>query len=341
MSKQNSTNHTPIKAVALLSGGLDSVLAAKLISELGIQVYGITFILPWKCYDKPKAFDNAHKIGIPIIGRQLKEDFLQIIKNPNHGYGTAINPCVDCKIFMLKKAEAYRKQINAHFLFTGEVLGQRPLSQTSARLQLIERRTGLINKIVRPLSAQILEPTEAEQNGWVDREKLLDISGRSRKKQIALAQHYQLTGYSQPAGGCHLTERSFAKRIIDFFDHGNFDYRQTEPLMYARHYRIDKDYKVMLGRDEDENNRLVRAADNDDLLLTVAEKDKVGPLCLLKGPTPPTDILLICGGLIKHYSKYKQDPTLKIQSWQKSNPLEPHCFLAYNIPQTVIDQIKI
>lgn len=342
MSKKNShSQKKQIKALALMSGGLDSVLAAKVIHDLGIEVTAVTFVLPWKSYDQPGAVKNATAIGIPIKTIQLDDDFLNVVKNPNHGYGAAINPCIDCKIYMLKKAEEYRKQIHADFLFTGEVLGQRPMSQNSHSMKLIERKTGLVNQIVRPLSAQMLDPTEAEINGLIDRTKLLDLNGRSRKGQMSLAKKLQLKEYEQPAGGCHLTEKSFARRLQDYYALCHQDYRETENLMYGRHYRITQSCKAILGRDAKENDRLLQSANKNDYALVVGDEDKVGPLCLLKGENPPAQTLNTCGALIKRFSKYKNDPALNIKYWKISNPKEEAFLKAKNISEEKIQRMEI
>jgi tRNA U34 2-thiouridine synthase MnmA/TrmU len=330
-----------VKALGLLSGGLDSVLASQIVMQQEINVTGITFILPWKCHAKPAAVINARSLDIPVITHQLKNGFLDMIEHPQHGYGTAMNPCIDCKIFMLRKAEEYRKKIKAHFLFTGEVLGQRPMSQTAPNLRLIERRTGLAGKIVRPLSARLLPPTEAEHKGWINREALLAISGRSRKLQEELADRYHIHEYSQPAGGCHLTEASFASRLRDFYRHAHTDYTETESLMYGRHYRINNHFKAVLGRDEGENTRLEQFAKARDHLFVVADKDKVGPLCRLQGPAPNQNILTICGGLIKRYSKYKHHDMLAIHGWQKGDPSRQWDFNVPTLSDARIREMRI
>jgi len=169
-------NNGQLKAVGMISGGLDSTLAAKIVKDLGVDVYGVYFAMPWGCCDKTAAIEAAQAIGIKFIVLQLDERYLEIVRKPKHGYGTAMNPCADCRVHMFSRAAQYMKHICADFLFTGEVLGQRPMSQLRDKMKLIERRTGLEGRLLRPLCAQHLEPTIMEQEGTIDREKLLGFT---------------------------------------------------------------------------------------------------------------------------------------------------------------------
>ncbi|MBW2000225.1 MAG: hypothetical protein JRJ29_19985, partial [Deltaproteobacteria bacterium] len=211
----------PVKAVGLLSGGLDSTLAARLMLDQGIQVYAINFTSPF-CTCTPKGAGCASVItalrqlgGIPLRRVFLGDEYLEIVRSPKHGHGSGINPCIDCRILKLKKAAAYMKEIGASFIFTGEVLGQRPMSQYRAALHIIDRESGLEGYVLRPLSASHLEPTVPEQKGWVDRKRLLGIKGRSRKIQMTLAAEKGIKDYPCPGGGCLLTDRNFAHRMRD------------------------------------------------------------------------------------------------------------------------------
>jgi tRNA U34 2-thiouridine synthase MnmA/TrmU len=259
------------KAIALLSGGLDSTLAVKLIVSQGVEVVALNFTSPFcTCTSrarreagcKHEALRVAKELGIEVKLVPKGKEYLQVVRNPRFGRGTAMNPCIDCRIFMLRKAAAMMDELGASFLITGEVLGQRPMSQHRQAMALIERETGLAGKILRPLSALHFEPTEAEKAGIVDREKLLDISGRGRGRQIELAKGLDINDYPCPAGGCLLTDRNFAARLRDAFEHnaGELDAREIELLKNGRHFRLPSGCKVVIGRDEAENERIAAVA---------------------------------------------------------------------------------
>src|SRR3989338_6992193 len=242
------------KCVALLSGGLDSTLAANLMLEQGIAVDGLYLALSWRCCDKEKAQASARQLGVPLMVLSVGDAYLDVIRKPKYGYGSGMNPCVDCRIYMFRLAKRYMEEIGAGFVITGEVLGQRPMSQMRRPLDLIEHESGLEGLLLRPLSAQLLEPTLPELFGVVDRERLLRIAGRTRQEQMALARERQITEYSTPAGGCLLTDEHFAKKTKDLFAH---DERPTtkdmELLTIGRHFRIGPSPKIILGRNEIEN----------------------------------------------------------------------------------------
>jgi len=266
-----------VKAIGLMSGGLDSVLAVKILLEQGVDVYGVCFVNPFgsRCDYAVKA---AKQLGIPIKLINLSEDYLGIIRNPKHGVGAGMNPCVDCRIFMLKKAKEYADKIGARFIFSGEVLGQRPMSQTKAAIELIERKSEV--EVLRPLSAKLLPETEAEKNKYVDREKLFDISGRRRERQLELAKKYKLI-YASPAGGCLLCEKDFSKRLKDLFEHRKkIDLHDIEFLKVGRHFRSKGD-KIIVGRDEKENERLLELKGKKDIVIEA--KDIPGPVTILQG----------------------------------------------------------
>jgi len=302
-----------VKAVGLISGGLDSTLAIKVVKDLGVDVHGVYFSMPWGCCNKVKANEAAQQVGIKFIVLQLDERYLKIVKSPKYGYGTALNPCVDCRIHMFSRAAQYMKHIGADFVFTGEVLGQRPMSQKRHSMKQIEKGAGLEGRLLRPLCAQHLDLTIPEKEGLIDRKKLLGMTGRSRKPQIQLANNLNITGYNQPAGGCLLTDRNFSNRMQDTLDHGYRNFRETIALQWGRHFRINDDFKVILGRDEEENDLLLRYAHRDDHVMLFAEKQ--GPTLLLKGYDPSESILATAAGLIQKFSKYKNEPPQKIKYW--------------------------
>ena len=254
------------KAIALLSGGLDSTLAVKVLLDQGIAVEALNFTSPFcTCTGKnagckSEAVRVAEEFGIPIKVMNKGADYLEIVRNPKHGYGKGLNPCVDCRIFLLKKAKEYMLEIGADFCFTGEVLGQRPMSQRRDTLRVIEKESGLEGLLLRPLSAKHFKPTIPELEGWVDREKLLSIQGRSRKEQFQLAEELDVKNYPCPAGGCLLTELTFVGKIRDVFEHSDeLNMRDFRLLKLGRHFRIGERTKVIIGRNEAENALLEHA----------------------------------------------------------------------------------
>src|SRR3989338_289438 len=203
------------KCVALISGGLDSALAAKLMLEQGLEVQGLFLSMSWGCCEKDKAQACARRLGIPLMVLGVGDAYLDVIRRPKYGYGSGMNPCVDCRIYMFRIAKRYMEELGAGFVVTGEVVGQRPMSQMRRPLTIIEAESGLEGLLLRPLSAQLLEPTLPELLGVVDRQRLLRLAGRSRHEQFALAKARGITEYSTPAGGCLLTEEPFAKKAKD------------------------------------------------------------------------------------------------------------------------------
>jgi tRNA-uridine 2-sulfurtransferase len=201
-----------IKAISLISGGLDSTLATKVVMDLGVDVLAANFVSPFcQCSRKDGCRHEARfvseQLNIPLRIVNATDDFLEMLKKPKHGYGSNMNPCIDCRILMLKKSKELMDEVGASFLITGEVLGQRPMSQRRDAMRTIEKEAGVTGLVLRPLSAKLLEPTIPEEKGWVDREKLLDISGRSRKPQMKMAEDFNIKDYPCPAGGCLLTDR--------------------------------------------------------------------------------------------------------------------------------------
>ncbi|MGQ9679089.1 MAG: hypothetical protein ACUVUD_07420 [bacterium] len=304
-----------MKAVCLLSGGLDSILACRLILEQGVQVFGLNFVSPFcTCTSKGcrhEARKAAESLGIPLKVVAKGEEYIRLIKNPRHGYGSAMNPCLDCRIFTFVRAREYMEEIGARFVFTGEVLGERPMSQHLQALKLIERESGLEGLVLRPLSARLLEPTIAEKEGLVDREKLLAIQGRSRKPQIALAAHYGIKDYPCPAGGCLLTEKNFALRLKDSFAHNDVSLRDVKALKVGRHFRLRTGRKVIVGRNELENKVLTNLVQSDDIV--VEPVDVPGPVVVVWGGGGDGDIE-VAARLCARYSDGKVHSKVKVRA---------------------------
>ena len=251
------------RCVALVSGGLDSALAARLMLEQGIEVHGLYLSMSWGCCQKDKAQASAQQLGIGLMVLGVGDAYLDVIRAPKYGYGSGMNPCIDCRIYMFRIAKRYMEDIGAGFVITGEVLGQRPMSQRRQPLETIEADSGLEGLLLRPLSAQLLEPTLPELLGIVDRERLLRIAGRSRQEQMALAGALAVTEYSAPAGGCLLTEDAFAAKTRDLFAHeARPTTKDMELMTIGRHFRIGPRTKVVVGRNELENLMLEGHADD-------------------------------------------------------------------------------
>lgn len=328
-----------VKAVGLLSGGLDSTLAAKVVSDLGVEVHAVYFAMPWGCCNKTKAVELAEKIGIKLIVLQLDERYLEIVRTPKHGYGSAMNPCVDCRTHMFSRARQYMESIGGEFVFTGEVLGQRPMSQMRHSMQTIEKESGLEGRLLRPLCAQLLEPTIPEKEGRIDRQKLLAFSGRSRKEQMELAEQFGITDYLPPAGGCLLTDKNFAGRMKDTLQHGYRNFRETIALKWGRHFRISENFKAVLGRDENENLSLTAYAHPDDHILELP--DRRGPTLILKGPDPDEQTLGIAAGLIQRYSKYRNDAPVDVECRPVKDTGSIRRVRAVLLPEEKIHHFKI
>ena len=267
-----------IRAVALFSGGLDSILAVKLIREQEIEVKGVNFKTPFFGLDKTYSAAKSLDIDLEII--DITQELLEILRNPKHGFGKNMNPCIDCHALMFKKAGEYMNKIGASFILSGEVLGERPMSQNRNSLSIIERESGFEGRILRPLSALLLAETIPEKKGLVDRNKLLNISGRSRKRQMELAAKMGIEDYPSPAGGCKLTEPSFSKRLRDLFTQESFSLEEIGLLKLGRHFRLRRDIKLVVGRNKEENEKIRGFFQEGDFLFKA--KNLKGPVSLLK-----------------------------------------------------------
>jgi tRNA-uridine 2-sulfurtransferase len=270
------------KAIVLLSGGLDSMLAVKVLQRQGVLVVGVSFSCPF--YSAEKAEKAAENLGIRLIVKDISEEMLGLVKNPPSGYGKRMNPCIDCHTLMIKTASEIAKEENADFIASGEVLDQRPFSQTKESLARIINLSGI--DIVRPLSAKLLPETEAEKSGKVDRHRLLDISGRSRSRQEELARNFEMNDYPSPAGGCLLTDPGYSERLIILLDNWpDMTVNDTEVIKRGRvfWFNADNGGKIMLviGRHEEDNNYLEKLAIRGDIMVKL--KDENGPTTIIRG----------------------------------------------------------
>ncbi len=307
----NREKNDKIKALALLSGGLDSTLAVKVVQDQGIEVFAINFVSPFcRCTSKKRgcvseAARVCDELNVNLKTVYVGRDYLEVIRNPKFGYGKNMNPCVDCRIFMHKIGREYMKEIGAKFIITGEVLGQRPMSQRRDTINIIDRESGLKGLVLRPLSAKHFSESIAEKEGWIDREKLPAITGRSRKKQIALAEELGINDYPCPAGGCLLTDRSFAGRLKDLFSHQkDVSIADINLLKLGRHLRIDEETKLVIGRNEVENIGLKSILRDDDVWFEPV--DAQGPSAILRSCNPEKYIEL-ASAMIAYYCKGNGD----------------------------------
>ena len=245
-----------MKAIALFSGGLDSILTIKLIQEQGIDVIALNINIGFESkYDKKNELAKICKnIGVEFLQIDIREQYLnEVLFSPKYGYGKYFNPCIDCHANMFRIAKNLLDEVGASFLISGEVVGQRPMSQNKDALNSVSNLGNIEGLLVRPLSAKLLKPTIPEINGWIDRNKLLSISGRTRTQQIELAKKYNLEDYESPAGGCLLTDKNFANKIKDFIKYDKLTVSDTELLKFGRHFRLKNSAKLVVGKNHDDN----------------------------------------------------------------------------------------
>ncbi|OFI06187.1 tRNA-specific 2-thiouridylase MnmA [Clostridium acetireducens DSM 10703] len=305
------------KALAMISGGLDSTLAAKLIKNQGIDVIGICF----KSYffGAENAKRAAEQIEIPIKIVDFSKEHLNMVKNPKHGFGKNMNPCIDCHAMMMNYTGKLLEKYKADFIITGEVLNQRPMSQNKASLNLVKKESGFSDKILRPLCAKNLLPTKMELEGLVDREKLLGISGRGRKVQMELAEKWNIKEYPSPAGGCKLTEPSYSKRLKDLLEHNeNPSDKDIYLLRYGRHFRISDNAKIISTRTEKEAKEIKEYLDSKNLIFFAVDFN--GSMCIITGK-PLMEDIEFAGSITARYSKGKNEKIVKIKYGNFNNSL--------------------
>ena len=275
------------KVVALLSGGLDSQLAVKMMQKQGFEVSAVAIKTPFCDFDCGRGCgfeirERADTLGVDLNTVYLGDEYIEMLKNPKHGFGSGMNPCIDCRTMMFKAAKKHMEEIGAEFVISGEVLGQRPMSQHGPALRTIEKESDLKGKIVRPLSAALLAKTEPEENGLIKRENLGMISGRSRKGQLALAKEYGIEDPPNAGGGCLLTDPAFSLRAKDLFGHIETPTtNDIDLLKIGRHFRLDQSTKLVVGRNHNENEMIKSLALPDDVLFEA--RDHVGPVSILRG----------------------------------------------------------
>lgn len=288
-----------------MSGGLDSTLAAKITKDLGIDLVALNTVSAFcLCNHRSSSGcfhgvnSTAKDLNIKLISLNVAEELLEIVKKPKHGYGSNMNPCIDCRILLFKKAKEMMRKVGAAFIITGEVLGQRPMSQKLKTMRLIEKESELEGFVVRPLSAKVLEPTIPEQKGWIDREKLLAISGRGRRQQFDLAKQLGINDYPCPSGGCLLTDPEFSRKLQDLISHGEFNLKEVQLLKLGRHFRLAKRAKLVVGRNEAENKRLLDLAKDEDYIFM--PQNIAGPTSLGRGEFNDELLRLSCGLTVRY-----------------------------------------
>ncbi len=308
----------------MISGGLDSLLAVAILRELGVDITGLHFLngfgagslgrqvcenisLAEVAADRKERLEAA--LGIPVRVIDVSDEFLGVLRSPRFGYGKNINPCIDCRIFLLGKAREIMEKEGFDVVFTGEVLGQRPMSQHHRAMRQIEKQSGLTGRLLRPLCARLLAPTEPEKEGLIDRDRLFDIQGRSRKRQMALAEELGIEDYATPAGGCTLTDENYARKYLDHTGHGlEVTCEDTVILSMGRHLRLSDGVKIVVGRREQENDYL-ESRWGDRILLTTL--DHPGPVTVVIGE-PSEEELLRSAAVTARYSDGKHEPSVRV-----------------------------
>jgi tRNA-specific 2-thiouridylase len=272
------------KAIGLFSGGLDSILATKLVTEQGVTVVALRFRMPFAAPGRILSDDRlsqlAQLVGASLVSVDAGEDYLGLIRSPEFGYSRQAAPCLDCMVYMQRKARELAKELRADFVFTGDVVGQRSFCQNKRSLRVVEKAAALEGRLLRPLSAKLLEPTIPELTGLVRRERLLDFRGRGRRRQIRLAHEFGIIDYPIPGGGCLLCDKNFAARCRDGIAHDQFSPGDIELMRYGRHFRLESGAKVVVGRNQSENEVLERLVAADDTVCRPV--DVMGPVALLR-----------------------------------------------------------
>lgn len=318
-----------VKAVVMMSGGLDSMLAAKILERLGIEVHAVNFYTGFCIVEQRRRVDgatssrsskklvnpalkSAAEIEIPVEIIDISKEYLEMVTNPKFGYGSNVNPCIDCRIHMLREARKFMDSIGAGFIATGEVIGQRPMSQHRNTMRLIEKEAGVADLVLRPLSARLLPPTVAEIKGWVKRADLYDIYGRGRGRQMKLAREFGIAEYPNPAGGCcFLTDQTYARRFFDLMRHRTEKTLTMEDvvrLRLGRHFRTSPGFKIVVGRNEAENELLEQYAGGGMALVSASAA--IGPVALVEGRLDE-EALRLAAELVAGYGKAAREGSVE------------------------------
>jgi tRNA U34 2-thiouridine synthase MnmA/TrmU len=299
-----------VRALGLCSGGLDSMLAGLVLRKQGIAVEWITFETPF--FSSHKARKASKITGIPLTVKKITKKYLSMLRNPNCGYGKWLNPCLDCHALMFRLAGERMNAEGFHFLFSGEVLGQRPMSQTKPSLRYVEKHSGHDGYVLRPLSAKKLPETIPEKEGWIDREQLCDFSGRGRKNQIRLAEAFGITDYPAPAGGCLLTDRGYSNRLKDLFDHQKHTTEsELHLLKFGRHFRLPNDTKLIVGRTQKDNEQIIKYH-NPKTDMVMKTQNVPGPVLLIPYGAD-LETLRLAASVCAGYSKAGKDAMVDVQ----------------------------
>jgi len=315
-----------VKALALISGGLDSILAARLIMDQGVDVVGVSFESPF--FSAGGARSACAALGIELVVVDISEGILALLRGPKHGFGKHMNPCIDCHALMVHRTVEMMEDMGASFIVTGEVVGQRPKSQMRFGLQAVARESGAGDVLVRPLSAKLLSPTLPEERGWIDREKLLGLHGRTRKPQMELAERYGITEYATPAGGCLLADENFGRALKDLIEHDQLNVSEAALLNIGRQFRLSERAKLIVGRNHAENEELFRRRPPGDLC--VKSTDRKGPVGVFAGERGDEEMKL-AAGIVARYTGARAGETVPVQLWSDDGfsknldvePLEP------------------
>ncbi len=305
------------KAIALYSGGLDSTLSVLIMKRLGVDVMPILFVTDFGCSVSRRSggkptFPATEPLGFSIEKHYIGEEFLKLVKNPKFGHGKNMNPCIDCKALMLKEARKLMEERCADFIITGEVLGQRPMSQRRDTFPKIEKEAGVVGLVVRPLCAKLLKPSLAEEKGLIDRDNLYAFSGRSRKPQIALASELGVTEYPQPAGGCLLTDPIYSYRLRELLARNpSPSMREIQFLRLGRHFRTSDGFSIIVGRDEQENAEIEKMIMPEDYALQLTV-DYGSPFVVAEAGISEEGLNL-AAGLCVRYSSARRERLVPVQ----------------------------